>query len=175
MAFNPSHRRIKDWVNTSRATAHPQLWISMVPISMVFRPSNKHIFLKTNTYVGKQFCRALAFSAAFGWQMRSQIEHLEILSLLVMYTEEGNIWSQVVDLMWLLLNGKESHKKKTLQFSSYHRLLLGFLLPPIHWFSTSFWGYIQSSEQKLSFAFSLSKSFIRNLFKTRLSVILRTH
>ena len=64
---------------------HPStMGISMVRISMVFRHSNKHICLKTNTYVGKQFSRALAFSAALGWQMKSQIQHLEILSLLVL-------------------------------------------------------------------------------------------
>lgn len=135
----------------------------------------KQTHLSKNKYIcRKTVLRALAFSAAFGWPLKSQIQRSEILSLLVLCTGKGNIWSQVVNLSWLLLNGQESHKRRS---SGFHPVMASSLVS-LHLPSTGFKFILRIHKiilNKNHYFHSLSqKSFLRICFKTRLSVIKNT-
>lgn len=84
---------------------------------------------------------------------------------------EGNIWSQLVYPSLLLL------MVKRIKTRSFHPVMdpLWLLFTSCPLLSTSFWGYGQLFRMKtIIFILSLKKSFLRNLFQNRLSVILRT-
>ena len=97
---------------------------STMGISMVFRHSNKHICLKTNTYVGKQFSRALAFSAALGWNSESSCLETERV------VPSSELF--IASIKWT----KES-QKEALGFSCCNGLL-DFPLTHTHWFQLHF-------------------------------------
>lgn len=129
----------------------------------------KQTHLSKNKYIcRKTVLRALAFSAAFGWPLKSQIQHSEILSLLVLCTGKGNIWSQVVNLSWLLLNGQESHKRRP---SGFHPVMVSSLVS-FHLPSTGFNFILRIHKiilNKNHYFHSLSqKSFLRNLFQNKI-------